>query len=75
MIDNTGAPILVPVGCSILGRVFSIVGGILNNSGFLLKGKCDLAPIQRTRFWFYWTKNTRNSNLVSKYNRLIDHSN
>ncbi|QKX01988.1 F0F1 ATP synthase subunit beta [Wolbachia endosymbiont of Cruorifilaria tuberocauda] len=44
---DTGAPILVPVGRSTLGRIFNVVGEVIDNSG-LLKGKYDLAPIHRT---------------------------
>ncbi|MCA4774701.1 F0F1 ATP synthase subunit beta [Wolbachia endosymbiont of Mansonella ozzardi] len=44
---DTGVPISVPVGRSTLGRIFNVVGELIDECGSL-KGKYDLEPIHRT---------------------------
>lgn len=41
---DTGSPISVPVGCSTLGKIFNVVGELIDECG-PLKGKCYLEPI------------------------------
>ncbi|MGL9725544.1 MAG: F0F1 ATP synthase subunit beta [Wolbachia sp.] len=43
---DTGTPISVPVGRSTLGRIFNVVGELIDECGSL-KGKYDLEPIHR----------------------------
>ncbi|WP_175809758.1 F0F1 ATP synthase subunit beta [Wolbachia endosymbiont of Dipetalonema caudispina] len=43
---NAGMPISVPVGRSTLGRVFNVVGEVIDGYG-LLKGKYDFEPIHK----------------------------
>lgn len=44
---DTGAPISVPVGRSTLGRIFNVVGELIDECG-PLKGKYNLEPIHRS---------------------------